>query len=129
MPATYSGPTPTTGLRCRKAASSANGSILRSVDIPAEHATRGLVTVAHDATGRPFDWPFLMRKFFSVHSVKADKRPAAHVAIQYKDYWFYVDDTDQDTKSTFSLLMELARLELNDKSSAGPQLTLPLSGR
>jgi hypothetical protein len=41
----------------------------------------------------------------------------------------YIDDTDQDTKSTFSLLMEPARLELHGKGSAGPQLTLPLSGK
>ena len=128
MPATYSGPTPTTGLRCRKAASSANGSILRSVDIPAEHATRGLVTVAHDATGRPFDWPFLMRKFFSVHSVRPTSAPPRTSPFNTRT----IGSSRRygpGHQVTFSLLMELARLELNDKSSAGPQLTLPLSGR
>ena len=51
------------------------------------------------------------------------------MAVQYKDYWFYIDDTDQETKSTFSLLMELARLELAGKSGPGPQLTLPVGGK
>ena len=49
-----------------------------------------------------------MRNFFRVRSAKANERPpGAHVAIQYKGYWFYIDDIDQETKSTFSLLMEL----------------------
>ena len=51
------------------------------------------------------------------------------MAIKYKDYWFYIEDTDQETKSTFSLLMELARLELAGKTGPGPQLTLPVGGK
>ena len=104
--------------------------VSHGVDIPPEHTARGLVTVTHEANGQVFDWIFLMRGFFSVHWSKGEKRPAAaYVAVQYKDYWFYIDDTDQDTKSTFSLLMELSRLELAGKSGSVPQLTLPLSGR
>ena len=53
----------------------------------------------------------------------------AHVAIPYKGYWFYIDETDQDTKSTFSLLIELSRLKLTGKAGPGPVLTLPVSGR
>jgi hypothetical protein len=37
-----------------------------------------------------------------------------------------VDEADQDSKSTFSLLVELSRLELTGKSGPGPQLTLPI---
>jgi hypothetical protein len=39
------------------------------------------------------------------------------------------EDTDQETKSTFSLLMELARLELTGKAGPGPQLALPIGGK
>ena len=67
---------------------------------------------------------------FRVHSVKSDKRPPnAHVAVPYKGHWFYIDETDQDTKSTFSLLVELSRLELAGKAGPGPVLTLPVGGR
>ena len=60
---------------------------------------------------------------------KANERPAtAHVAIEYKGYWFYIDDSDQDTKTRFSLVMELARLELTGKGTE-PLLTIPLGGR
>ena len=71
-----------------------------------------------------------MHGFFRVHWAQGHARPPdAHVAVKYKDYWFYIEDTDQETKSTFSLLMELARLELTGKAGPGPQLTLPVGGK
>jgi len=103
--------------------------VSHGVDIPREHAKRGLATITLDSHSQPFDWGLVMRSFFRVHSVKTkgnERPPDAHVAVQYKNYWYYIDDTDQDTKSTFSLLMELARLELAGKPGPGPQLTLPV---
>jgi hypothetical protein len=100
------------------------------IDIPPEHTAGGLVTVTLDAAGHEFDWGIVMRRFFHVRWAKRNKRPpGAHVAVQYKDYWFYIEDTDQDTKSTFSLLMELTCLELAGKAGPGPQLTLPVGGK
>jgi hypothetical protein len=46
------------------------------------------------------------------------------VAVQYRDYWFYIDKTDQDTLTTFSLVVELSRLALRDQTGPGPVLTL-----
>src|SRR5262249_44014127 len=104
--------------------------VSHGVDIPAEHAAAGFVTVTKNAGGQPFDSSTVMGGLFPCLSVKADERPAgAHVAIPYKGYWFYIDRTDQDTKATFSLLMELSRLEVIGKSASGPVLTLPLGGR
>ena len=86
--------------------------------------------MTRDPSGQSFDWRAVMEGLFRVHSVKSGERPPrAHVAVTYKGYWFYVDETDQDTKSTFSLLMELSRMELSGKTGSGPVLTLPLSGR
>jgi hypothetical protein len=104
--------------------------VSHGVDVPTEHAIAGVVTVTRDASGQPFDWRLVTDGLFRVHSVKSDKRPLnAHVAIPYKGYWFYIDETDRDTKATFSLLMELSRLELTGKAGPGPVLTLPVSGR
>ena len=50
------------------------------------------------------------------------------MAVPYRDYWFYVEDIDQDSKATFSLLMELSRLELITRPGSGPVFTLPVSG-
>jgi len=104
--------------------------VSHGIDIPPEHATGGLVTVTRDAAGQAFDWGPVMHGFFRVRWAQGHARPSgAHVAVRYKDYWFYIEDTDQETKSTFSLLMELARLELAGKTGPGPQLTLPVGGK
>ena len=102
--------------------------VSHGIEIPAEHAAAGLVTVTRDPSGQPFDWRLVTTDLFRVYSVLSNKRPPrAHVAVPYKGHWFYIDQTDHDTKATFSLLMELARLELTGKpGSGGPVLTLPL---
>jgi hypothetical protein len=103
--------------------------ISHGVEIPPEHAAAGIVTVTREAGGGPFEWAQVMRGLFRVQWAKANERPAnAHVAVEHKGYWFYIDERDQDTKTTFSLLMEMARLELTGKGSE-PLLTIPLGGR
>ena len=104
--------------------------VSHGIEVPADHVAAGLVTVTREGSGAAFDWRQVTNGLFRVRSVRSDARPAgAHVAVVYKGYWFYVDETDQDTKSTFSLLVELSRLELAGKTGPGPVLTLPVSGR
>ena len=104
--------------------------VSHGIDVPVEHMSAGVVTVTRDTSGQPFDWRLVIDGLFQVRAIKSDGRPpSAHVAVPYKGYWFYVDETDQDTKATFSLLMELSRLELTGKAGPGPVLTLPLGGR
>jgi hypothetical protein len=104
--------------------------VSHGIEIPPEHASGGLVTVTHDEVGRVFDWQQLTNDLFRVRYVQSEQRPPqAHVAVRYLGYWFYIDRTDQVTKATFSLLMELARLELTGKTGSGPVLTLPVGGR
>jgi len=104
--------------------------VSHGVEIPPEHVTASLATITRDASGQPFDWNLLMSDFFRVYSVKAGEQPPnAHVAVPYKGHWFYIDQADQDTKATFSLLLELSRLEVLGKAGTGPLLTLPLSGK
>jgi len=104
--------------------------VSHGVDLPAEHVTGSLATVTRDAAGAPFDWKVLMNSLFRVHSVKGSEPPDnAYVAVVYKGHWFYIDQTDPDTKSTFSLLLELSRLEVLGKAGTGPLLTLPIGSR
>jgi hypothetical protein len=105
--------------------------VSHGVDLPNEHAERGVARVTVDESGQPFDWQQVMAGLFKVRSSAGKERPRrAHVAIQYQGYWFYIDETDLETKATFSLLLELARLNFADgKSIAKPLLTLPLGGR
>lgn len=78
-------------------------------------------------------WPFPgpdNDKIDQVFKVQASSsRPQASLAVQYRGYWFYVDETDLTSKSTFLVLSEIYRLALvgSDQSQA-PLLTLPLGG-
>ncbi|MBL8485439.1 MAG: hypothetical protein JNJ60_24810 [Rhodocyclaceae bacterium] len=104
--------------------------VSHGTDLPPEHVAAGVVTVTTDAAGQPFDWQRVTGGLFHVKSANSPERPpGAHVAVHHKGWWFYIDETDAASKSTFSLLMELGRLELAGKSGPGPLLTLPVGGR
>jgi hypothetical protein len=104
--------------------------VSHGIEVPEEHRARSLVRTTLDGQGRAFNWHQITADLFRVRSAPGAERPRnAHVAIQYQGWWFYVDETDHATKSTFSLLMELARLELTGKTGPGPVLTLPVGGR
>lgn len=100
--------------------------VSHGVDVPPEHLGRRMTRVTADADGNPFDWSRVTEGLFKVYwSHGHSPPPNAHVAVLYHDYWFYIDEADFDTKSTFSLLLELSRLSLQEKGTA-PIFTLPL---
>jgi len=103
--------------------------VSHGVDVPDEHLTSRVAPTTFESAGQAFDWRQVMQGLFQVRNVKSRKPPrCAQVAINYKGYWFYIDERDRETKSTFSLLLEVSRLELNSPSNTAPLLTLPLGG-
>ena len=102
--------------------------VSHGVAIPPEHRASGIARTTVTAGGDVFDWQLVTSGLFRAHWSKGDAPPAgAHVTVSYQGYWFYIDATDHDTKATFSLLMELSRLDLQPKTGDRPLLTLPLS--
>jgi hypothetical protein len=100
--------------------------VSHGVEVPPEHVGRRMTRVTADADGNAFDWRRVTEGLFKVSWSKGNGPPRnAHVAVLYHDYWFYIDEADFDTKSTFSLLLELSRLNLEAKGAA-PIFTLPL---
>jgi hypothetical protein len=98
--------------------------------VPDEHYVCGLAKGPLASDGRPFDWQELFGGLFTVHSVKQHWRPAcASVAVKYRDYWYFIDDRDADTKATFSLLLTMTRINLIGTKKGGPVLTLPVSSK
>ena len=98
------------------------------VAIPPEHRERGIARMTTTANGEVFDWHQVIDGVFRAHWSKGETPPAgAHVAVFFQGYWFYIDAADHDTKATFSLLMELTRLDVQTKVGDRPMLTLPLS--
>ena len=95
--------------------------------MPPEHLANGAARATVNESGQDFDWSEVTAGLFSVHWASPGPRPSdAQVAIQYKGYWLYIDAADHETKSTFTLLMELSRLNFSGTPAAKPLLTLPV---
>jgi hypothetical protein len=104
--------------------------VSHGVDVPTEHLASGSARQTLDDSGKPFNWSQITGGLFTVRHFPGPERPAnARVAIPYRGYWFYIAESDHDTKSTFSLLVEMSRLELATKTGVGPVLTLPIGAR
>lgn len=105
--------------------------VAHGVEVPADHLERGLARRTRRPDGTPFDWEPVLRGLFKVKSAPGDcGDEAAQVAVNYSGHCFFIEATDAETKSTFALLMELARLEVPaGQSSRAPILTIPLGGR
>jgi hypothetical protein len=96
-----------------------------SVEVPAPDVEAGLVTVTKDEQGRPFDWSTVTRKVMTVHSQR-EAPEGAYLAVQHRDWWFYIADDDQSSKATFSLLNILFSLQSASGKGKSPLLTLPV---
>jgi len=100
--------------------------VSQSVEVPPEDERLGRVTVTPDAKGNRFDWREVTGGLMHIYSSRQQPNNA-YVAIYYRDSWFYIDDSDLTSKSTFSLLMQLFALQAGEVKSIGPILTLPVS--
>jgi hypothetical protein len=97
----------------------------QSVQVPEKDVVAGRVTVTRDAAGQPFDWQRVTEGILTIRS-SAEPPDNASVAINYRNSWFYIDDSDLDSKSTFSLLGQVYQLEAGEAKSVVPVLTLPV---
>lgn len=103
--------------------------VSHGVEVPKDHLAKGLARQTRNADGTDYDWKPLLQGLFVVKSSTSDCS-GAHVAVEYAGQCFFIDATDHDTRATFSLLMELSRLQLNENAGArAPLLTIPVGGR
>jgi hypothetical protein len=105
--------------------------LAHGVEVPAEHLASGVAKPTVGPDGRVFDWQDVTGGLFTVKAACGKKPPpGAAVAVHYRGYWFYIDDTDHATKSTFVLLRPARQLDLGasggERKGNGPVLTLPV---
>lgn len=93
-----------------------------NVDVPEEHAAAGLVTSAVAASDATPDWSTFSEGIFRIHSARVSPQNA-YVAVRYREHWFWIDDADLNSKTTFSLLNYLINLR-SVSGGAAPLLTL-----
>jgi hypothetical protein len=97
------------------------------VEVPCGHFDAGIARPTIDEHGQPIDGRELTRGLFEVHAATGHKPPPnAFVAVRYRGYWFYIDDRDNASKSTLSLVHQLSRLDFGEAKATGPVLTLPV---
>ena len=99
--------------------------VSQGVEVPEDDLAASRVTVTRTPDGDVFDWGQFSRGLLQIRS--SEKRPdAAAVRVPYRDAWFYIADTDIDSKATFSLMMQLFALSAGENPSTAPILVLPV---
>lgn len=100
----------------------------QSVHVPDAHkdiarASQMAVEASADPCRAPGGWQDVNGGLFAVQSAEA--RPeTASIAVEYRDYWFYVDDRCHDAKETLNLLDHLYALQAGISSDATTLLLL-----
>jgi len=101
--------------------------VSHGVDVPPEHLESGQARQTKTADGKPFDWAPQLAGLFHVRSERGGcSGDAAAVAVEYRGACFFIERNDHDSRATFALLIELARLEVPSNRQNAPILTLPL---
>ena len=97
-----------------------------AVEVPAADQERGVVTVTRNEAGEVFDWRNVTGDLLRIRSQAARPRSAS-VAVNHRGHWFYIDDADLSSKSTFLLLSSIVALQAGKIEHVKPLFTLPLS--
>ncbi len=99
--------------------------LAKGIEVPPEQVAAGVV--------EDFGFPAIVRDSghvsipFRVRSSK--KRPEnPFAAVRYQGYWFYIENTDTESKQALAVIMTLYRLQAPTPAGAAPVLTLPAGG-
>jgi hypothetical protein len=93
----------------------------RAVTVPEGHLAAGLAAPS-DGRGTPGT---VLSDLLEVHVDSS--RPDARLAVPYRGYWFFIEDSDQESRRTLGLLNFLFRLNVTGGGAQdAPVLTLPV---
>ena len=85
------------------------------IDVPAEHAT-------HTAPGH--DIAVDMKQPFKVYS-GVEHPEQSFAKVKYQGYWFWIDNSDIQSKRVFTLMLFITTLTNQANSANAPVLTIP----
>ena len=102
--------------------------ISHGVQVPEEMLNSRLVHINRPGGGKEdYNWHPMLTDLFQVKS-SSGKPDNPYLAVPYKGYWFYIDDTDIDSKETMVLMSIMFQLQAGGGESISPVLTLPVGG-
>ena len=94
-----------------------------SVKAPGAHENAGWVTNSRAASPTTGSWQDFLGGQFQIES--SNEEPGqAFVKINYRGHWFWIDDSDLDSKTTFNLMLFLLSLQSAASDGATPLLTI-----
>ena len=97
----------------------------QAVEAPVEDEQAGRVTVTRTPTGDRFDWREAGGGLLQIRTAN-DEPENAYVKVHYRDHWFFIEDSDLMSKSTFSLLLLIFSLQsAGGEAGFAPLLTVP----
>ena len=86
----------------------------QAVEVPEPDLEEGRVVVTKTDTGRVFNWTEITGGLLRIHN-SLNRPEDANLLIFYRNYWFYINDSDLISKSTFSLLAQIYALQAGDQ--------------
>ncbi len=95
------------------------------IDSPKEDFKSGVITQTVDSKGDSFSWEKITGDLLKVKTQNQNLKNSA-VSVNYKNHWFYIDRSDLDSKSTFSLLGQIFYLQAGAIEGIRPTLTIPV---
>ena len=95
----------------------------QSTEVPKRDVLKGKVTLTKTPIGDSFDWSHVTGDLLMIRSSNEEPLLSA-VRIFYRNTWFYIDDSDLSSKSTFSLLTQIYALQSGSIKSTSPVLTI-----
>jgi hypothetical protein len=95
-----------------------------AVDVPPAHLAEGKVTRTRDPVGAEFDWARVVGGLLRIRSGAAIPANAA-VRVQLRGHWYWIEDSDLNSKTTFSLLRLLLFLKSGERQQSAPVMTIP----
>ena len=90
------------------------------IDVPRTDIEEGRVFVARRQLEHTDELPALLHIRNS-----SDFPEEAHVAVRYRESWYWIDDRDHTSKAAFNYLMQLFSLTETGATQAAPVVTVP----
>ena len=90
-----------------------------------KRTSAGLTSETKNPDGSIFNWDDVIGDIFRVY-VSKHRPKTAYLAVPYRGYWFYIEDTDTSSKITLTIFSELFRLQRSGAAEGQPLLTLPV---
>ena len=86
----------------------------QAVEVPEPDLEEGRVVVTKTDNGGVFNWTEITGGLLRIHN-SLNRPEDASLLIFYRNYWFYINDSDLISKSTFSLLAQIYALQAGDQ--------------